>query len=667
MPQQASPSQRPWIEMRGLYGGVPTEIFDSGKNLSDYGINAVFIGSAGVNADAVKRIRSQGARLFAEFNTMHVADFLKEHPDAAPVGDDGKISPAPEGWQGICPTHVEYRRSRMEAFETLLRENAVDGVWLDYHHGHANWERAEPLMPDTCFCDRCLAQFQKDTGTRLPDRPTAELARMLLTELNEKWVQWRCDVFTDWVREFRSILDRTRPTALLGTFHCPWSDTDFDGALTKKLAIDLRAQARYIDVFSPMPYHARFGHARDPEWISLRVQWLGRYLGIEGKQGERHRIWPILQASDWGEPVPAEQIAEVLEQGTRPPATGVMVFAWSSLRNQPAKIEELGRFYRAIRTDPAAGKVQTVSGLLDPRSVGWTLTHEHVLVDFIGADKIMPGRYDPDEAFTAMLPHLQALKAAGVGLLFECTPDYLGRDPVLLRRLSEASGVALVTNTGWYKDPFLPAWAGEAGAEEIAARWTAEARDGIGPERIKPGFIKIATNEGDLSPIQRKITTAAALTARATGLTIASHTTQGKTALQQLEVLAALGVPATQFVWVHADAEPDLELHAQMAAQGAWLSYDGIREVNAAAKLKLVQTALQRWPGQLLISQDAGWYHVTEPQGGKVAPLDWLPRRFVPMLKAAGVSDAVIGQLLTENPTRAFALREPKALANQRR
>ncbi len=158
-------------------------------------------------------------------------------------------------------------------------------------------------MPDTCFCDRCIAGFQKDTGTRLPNRPAAARARMLLTELNGKWVQWRCDVFTDWVREFRSILDRTRPAALLGTFHCPWNDTDFDGALTRKLAIDLKAQARYIDVFSPMPYHARFGHSGDLEWISLRVTWLGRYLGIEGKQGERRRIWPILQASDWGEPV----------------------------------------------------------------------------------------------------------------------------------------------------------------------------------------------------------------------------------------------------------------------------------------------------------------------------------------------------------------------------
>lgn len=310
---------------------------------------------------------------------------------------------------------------------------------------------------------------------------------------------------------------------------------------------------------------------------------------------------------------------------------------------------------------PTMAQVLTVNGPVDPRAVGWVLTHEHVLVDFIGAEKIRPGRYDPDEVFRVMLPHLQALKSAGVGLLFECTPEYVGRDPVLLQRLSEASGVALVTNTGWYKDPFLPAWAHTATVAEIAVRWIAEAREGIGPERIRPGFIKIAANEGELSDIQRKIATAAGLTARATGLTIASHTTQGQTVLRQLDVLAELGVPASRFVWVHADAEPDLELHGQVARRGAWLSYDGIREGNAAERLGLVQTALQRWPEQLLVSQDAGWYHVGEPGGGEVAPLNWLPREFVPMLRQAGVTAATIQQLLVENPAQAFGLREPLA------
>ena len=331
MAQERGPSAPGRVEVRGVYGGVPTQVLDRGGSLADFGINAVWIGSGGLTRERVALVKRQGAKLFAEFNTMHDAAYLKDHPDAAPVGTDGKPSPPPDGWQGVCPTHPEYRKARMEAFRKALRDFEVDGIWLDYHHAHASWEQAVPNMPDTCFCARCLAKFEKESGVDLPERPTPELARMLLGPHRAKWVAWRCGVFTDWVREFRAIRDEVRPGALLGTFHSPWSEDDFDGALRDKLAIDLKAQAEFLDVFSPMPYHARFGHADDPAWISRQVAWLGRHLGIEGTPGERLKIWPIVQLSEWGEPVPPAQVAEVIDHGTRPPATGVTVFAWGSL------------------------------------------------------------------------------------------------------------------------------------------------------------------------------------------------------------------------------------------------------------------------------------------------------------------------------------------------
>jgi phosphotriesterase-related protein len=303
------------------------------------------------------------------------------------------------------------------------------------------------------------------------------------------------------------------------------------------------------------------------------------------------------------------------------------------------------------------GTIQTVCGPVAPADLGPALTHEHVLVDFIGADRIAPGRYDPEDVFRVMLPHLQDLRAAGVTALFDCTPDYLGRDPLLLRRLSQASGVALITNTGYYKDPFLPAWVHTATPEQIARVWIAEARDGIGDTGIRPGFIKIAANEGSLSDVQATITRAAGLTALATGLVIASHTTQAATALEQLDILTGLGVPASQFIQVHADAETDADLRDQVAARGAWLSLDGIRRENAESKLPLVMRVARSWPGQVLISQDAGWYNVGEPEGGNVAPFAWLPREFTPMLERAGLTEAERHWLLVRNPARAFALR----------
>jgi hypothetical protein len=237
----------------------------------------------------------------------------------------------------------------MEAFRTVLETHAIDGIWLDYHHSHAAWERDEPLLPDTCFCARCIERFRTDTGLPLPETSPEGRAELLLGRHRGPWLRWRADLFTDWIREFRAIRDRARPGALLGTFHCPWSDTDFGGALYEKLAIDLRAQSRYLDVLSPMPYHARFGHAADPAWISRQSGWLGRHLGVQGQPGERLRIWPIVQLADWGETVPASQVYGVLDHGTRPRSSGVIVFAWGRLRENRDKIQEMVRFFRDIR------------------------------------------------------------------------------------------------------------------------------------------------------------------------------------------------------------------------------------------------------------------------------------------------------------------------------
>jgi len=183
---------RPHVAVRGIYGGVPQEILDSGRSLAEFGIDAVWMGSGSFTPERMALLRAQGVRAFAEFNTLHVAEYLKDHPDAAPIGPDGRVSPPPDG-------------------------------------------------------------------------------------------------------------------------------------------------------------HARFGHAAEPEWISRQVAWLGRHLGIEGVPGERHRIWPIVQISDWGEPVRLEQVPAVLDHGSRRPATGVMVFAWGGLRKQPEKIEAIGRAFRGMR------------------------------------------------------------------------------------------------------------------------------------------------------------------------------------------------------------------------------------------------------------------------------------------------------------------------------
>ncbi len=339
---------RPWVSIRGIYGGYPREILEKGETPANYGINAIWVGSGSLNANEIDRYRKLGLKVFAEFNSMHATEFLKDHPDAAPIGPNGKPAAPPQGWQGVSAFHPEYRRDRMKEFRRVLTTFDIDGIWLDYHHAHASWERAEPDLPDTDFAPQALRLFTEKTKIQLPaDVPAA--AKVLLGERRDSWTEFRCGVFTDWVREYRDILDEVRPRALLGTFHCPWSPEDYEGAIRHKLAIDLKSQSQYLDVFSIMPYHARFGHATDPAWIAQQIQRLGELLQIEGTENEKKRIWPIVQLSDWGERVPVDQVESVLDYGARSPATGLMAFHWSGMSKEWDKVEALKRVYLSYR------------------------------------------------------------------------------------------------------------------------------------------------------------------------------------------------------------------------------------------------------------------------------------------------------------------------------
>jgi hypothetical protein len=341
---QNSINARPWIKIRGIYGGFPDQLLEGGKSPADFGFNAIWVGSGGLNAERIKRYHDLGLKVFAEFNSLHAADYLKQHPDAAPLGPDGQPSPPPDGWQGVSPFHAAYRQNRMAEFRRVLTTFDIDGIWLDYHHAHASWEQAEPKLPDTDFSPAALQLFQSKTGINLPaDTPSA--AKLLLSTHRDAWTDFRCGVLTDWVREYRSILNEVRPAALLGTFHCPWSADERDGAIRHKLAIDLPAQAPYLDILSIMPYHARFGHATDPAWISRQTTALAKQLKLTGDPSEKPAIWPIVQLADWGEKVTLDQIPAIIDHATRPPSTGLMVFHWSGISKDPAKIEALKNAY----------------------------------------------------------------------------------------------------------------------------------------------------------------------------------------------------------------------------------------------------------------------------------------------------------------------------------
>jgi phosphotriesterase-related protein len=280
-----------------------------------------------------------------------------------------------------------------------------------------------------------------------------------------------------------------------------------------------------------------------------------------------------------------------------------------------------------------------------PESV---LVHEHVLVDFVGADRIQPGRYDRGEVFRIARPKLEEVRRLGCRRLLECTPNFLGRDPELLARLSDATGLEIWSNTGLYgaaDHKFVPAFARTESATQLAKRWLMETH-----AAWRPRFIKIGVNRGPLDEIDRKLVRAAALTSLETGLTIASHTGDGAAAIEQLDIITAGKVNPQKFVWVHAHNERDHGLHEKIARAGAWVEFDGIGPKTAELHLECVRfMATKGLLNRTLLSQDAGWYHVGEPGGGEFRGYAYLYTDFLPRLEPAQVP-----KLMWENPRGAF-------------
>lgn len=321
LPMLAAVPARDGLTLGGY--SSPKPFWDRGHRLDQYGINAVFVGSGGINAELIRRARAEGARVFAEFAAWNGSSAPLE---ALPIGVDGRPSPKQTWFQGICPTYEPFLESRLAALEKLVTTHEVDGVWLDYLHWHAQFEDPQPGLPETCFNPSCLERFRRDTGVR------AAAPAEILARHDRQWRDWRCSLVIDFARRCRSVLVKHAPKVLLGNYHCAWRDDEHGGARRRTLGLDVAALDKAFDVLSPMVYHGRSG--RPVEWVRQNIEWWS-------SRTRQARIWPIVQAHE----VPAAEFEAVLRGGLVGRASGVMMFTLGAVAEDPAKLAVLKRVY----------------------------------------------------------------------------------------------------------------------------------------------------------------------------------------------------------------------------------------------------------------------------------------------------------------------------------
>jgi phosphotriesterase-related protein len=304
--------------------------------------------------------------------------------------------------------------------------------------------------------------------------------------------------------------------------------------------------------------------------------------------------------------------------------------------------------------------IVTVTGVLSTHEMGRTLVHEHILVDFIGADSTGYHRWEKQKVIEKVLPYLLEIKEMGIKTILECTPAFLGRDPLLLRKLSVLSSLNILTNTGFYgavDDKYIPEFAFQVSADSLASIWIAEFEKGIEGTGIRPGFIKISVDTNNiLSAIDEKIVQAAIITHRKTGLTITSHTVKDGPAFAQLQLLSQAKIDPQAWVWTHASGGTK-EARITAAKKGAWISIDDVNKDELPGIIeKIMEMKSAGVLNRLLISHDAGWYDPDDPDGSFVAYTD-IFEHLIPALKKKGFTATEIDQLLIENPKQAYQIR----------
>lgn len=328
------------LKIRGVYGH-PQPLWDKGYRLDELGVNAIFVHSGSIKPDMVSRARKEGLKIFAEFATLNGKNYVQEHPEARAIDEKGVPVEAASWFMGACPTEPGFRRYRFDQLRELLATYELDGVWMDYVHWHAQFEDPEPILPETCFCDHCLDRFSNDANIQLPSGTTAEKAQWILENQDKPWRDWRCGIILEWAQEMKSILHEIRPEALLGLYHCPWNDEEFDGARRRILGLDYDLLKETIDVFSPMVYHERMG--RSPEWVAENINWFCERLDAD--EDSAPKVWPIVQAHNDPGVVSTSAFETVLRGGLSGCSGGVMMFTTRSVAEAEEKVEVLRKVY----------------------------------------------------------------------------------------------------------------------------------------------------------------------------------------------------------------------------------------------------------------------------------------------------------------------------------
>ena len=299
--------------------------------------------------------------------------------------------------------------------------------------------------------------------------------------------------------------------------------------------------------------------------------------------------------------------------------------------------------------------IVTVTGPIPASEAGYTLSHEHLLIDLWNLTRTYDGILD-DECLA--IRELAEYRQAGGGSLVDATSGGLGRNPLALRRISEAAGIRIIMGSGWYRERVYPVFVYERDANDLADLIVADVLRGADGTGVRAGIIgEIGTERKHIRPAEERVFRAAARAQRRTGACVITHTTHfGELAMEQIALLREENVPPDRIAISHLGDRHDAKELLKIAREGVFVSVDNIGYAGNGyppdeVRMRNVSLLIaEGFLDQVVLGGDICQKSHLAAYGGK--GYAHVPRCFLPLLRANGIREEAIFQMTVSNPAR---------------
>jgi len=300
--------------------------------------------------------------------------------------------------------------------------------------------------------------------------------------------------------------------------------------------------------------------------------------------------------------------------------------------------------------------IRTVCGDIAPDILGFTHLHEHLFA------RPLDGEPDDDlylPSETHAIEEMTAFAGAGGGAVVEMSPGDYGRDLAALQRISQATGVHIISVSGFIKGKSAAAWMADRTANQMADELIHDIHTGADGTTICTGLLKAGSSKDKITDLEAKGFAAVAIAQHETGACVSTHTEAGTMALEQVALLRSLGVTVERILIGHLDRLMEWEYHLALAHTGVTFGYDQFAKEKYypdALRIEFVVRMVNAgFRDQLALSMDIARKSYFSSYGG--APgFTFMLAQVVPWLRDAGLSDDDLDALFVRTPARLLAM-----------